>query len=83
MLRGIDTVSGRDGGWYSAMDILTSSSSGSAVDVVGEEAVEDEVRIDNGAAPVLREFIMLLRSCLYTRRALFLPSLSRPSQEQH
>ena len=64
MLRGMETVSGREGGWYSAMDILTSSSSGSTVDVVGEEAVEDDVRMDKGCVWVLREFMMLLRSCL-------------------
>ena len=83
MERGIDTVRGREWGWCSAMVILTSSSSGSAVDDVGEDAVEElAVRIDNGA-PAFREFMMLLRSCLYTRRALFLPSRSGPSQEQN
>lgn len=81
MLLGIDTVSGRDCGWYSAMVIFTSSSSGSAVDEVGDEAVEEAVRIDNEPS-ALREFIMLLRSCLYTRRAELLLWLSRPSQEQ-
>lgn len=82
MLRGIETVSGFEGGWYSAMDMVTSSS-GSTVDVVGDEAVEEVVvRIDSGG-PTLRVFIMVLRSCLYTRRALFLLSLSNTSQEQY
>jgi hypothetical protein len=64
MLRGMETVKGREGGWYSVMDILTSSSSGSTVEVVGEEAVEEDVRMDKGCIWVLREFMMPLRSCL-------------------
>lgn len=82
MLLGIDTVRGRDDGWYSAM-VIFSSSSGSAVDEVGEEAVEEAVRIDKAWPPVFREFMTLLRSCLYTRRALFLLWPSKASQEQN
>jgi hypothetical protein len=71
-LLGIETVKGRDWGWNSDMVILTSSSSGSAVDEVGDDAVEDEDRTETEPS-TFRECIMLLRSCLYTRRALFLP----------
>lgn len=44
---GIDTVKGRGAGETSLMVILVSSSSPSTVEVVGEDAVEDDVRIDN------------------------------------
>lgn len=64
------------------MVILTSSSSASTMDVVGEEAVEEAERSDWETAG-FREDNMLLRSCLYTRRAVFLLWLSRPSQEQN
>lgn len=64
MLRGMETVSGREGGWYSAMAMVTSSSSLPSVDEVGDEAVEEAVRICRGWEADLVEFMMLLRSCL-------------------
>jgi hypothetical protein len=64
------------------MVILTSSSSTSMVEVVGDEAADEADRTEGDGA-ILRGFIMPLRSCLYTRRAVFLLWLSRPSQEQN
>lgn len=43
---GIETVRGRAKGGDSVMDMATSSSSSSIVEVVGEEAVEEDVLID-------------------------------------
>jgi hypothetical protein len=61
------------------MVILTSSSSTSMVDEVGDDAVDDDERTE-GAESIFLEVMMPLRSCLYTRRAVFLLLLSRPSQ---
>ena len=46
MFLGIETVKGRAKGGESFMDMATSSSSRSIVEVVGDEAVEEEVLID-------------------------------------
>src|SRR5688572_16592093 len=63
--------------------MAVSSSSGSAVDDVGEGVVDDAVRIDKARPPILREFMTLLQSCLYARLAsVWLSSSSRPVQEQ-
>lgn len=59
-----------------------SSSSASTVEVVGEEAIEDDVFIDNELPPTFREFITLLHNCLYARRASVLLCWSKPVQEQ-
>jgi|TARA_R110002003_G_scaffold38_8_gene2349 hypothetical protein len=61
MFFGIETVSGV--GWTSLMAILTSPSSKSASDEVGEEAVED-VLIDKAWLPGFRVIITLLQNCL-------------------
>lgn len=81
MFFGIDTVKGR-WGEYSVMDILQSGSSGSVVDVVGEDKVDDDVLTDSEWPPIFREFMTLLQSCLYTRRASVLSCSSMPVQEQ-
>ena len=69
MFFGIDTVSGRGAGDTSDMAILVSSSSVPTVDVVGDEAIDEDVLIDSDWPPAFREFITLLHSCLYARRA--------------
>lgn len=61
MFLGIETVSGV--GCMSLMAILTSSSSESASDEVGEEAVE-AVLIERVWVPVFRVIITLLQMCL-------------------
>ena len=60
MFFGIETVN--DVGWQSLMAILASSSN-SASDDVGEEAVED-VFIGNAWLPGFRVIITLLQNCL-------------------
>lgn len=65
------------------MAILVSSSSGSAEDVVGEVAVEEEVLIESAWPPDFREFITLFHSCLYTFLTVFLLCSSKPSQVQN
>ena len=81
MFRGIDTVNGFCDVYESVIAILTSSSSPSICDVVGDEAVDDDVLIDSDC-PGFRDIITLLHSCLYTRRALVLPWSSMAVQEQ-
>jgi hypothetical protein len=80
---GIVTVSGCGGGEYSAIAMCVSSSSGSAEEVVGDDAVEDNVRTDKACPPSFREFITILHHSLYTRRALFLLCSSNPGQAQN
>lgn len=83
MFLGMDTVKGCVDGLYSVMTILVSSSSGSAMDDAGEEAVEDDVRMDSEWPSTLREFMTVLHNSLYTRRAPFLLFWSNPGQEQN
>lgn len=62
MFLGMETVSGV--GWTSLMAILTSTSSKSASEEVGDEAV-DEVRMERAAwVPGFRVIITLRQNCL-------------------
>ena len=63
MFFGIETVNGAGAGWQSLMAILTSPSSNSASDSVGEDAVED-VRIDKAWLPDFRVTMTLRQNCL-------------------
>jgi hypothetical protein len=64
MFFGIETVSGAGAGWQSLMAILTSPSSNSASDSVGEEEAVDDVRIDRAWLPDFRVTMTLRQNCL-------------------